>query len=81
MKNSDAFHIWLIDVKKYGDRSARDVISRLSRIDKWLDLPEIITPFTIFSLEQTPQFLHLTLTVKSQLKKALKLLIEYQESK
>jgi DNA (cytosine-5)-methyltransferase 1 len=72
------FHKWLMDGKAMSEKSANDVISRLRRaktiivFDVSLDVETLLFHFT-----GKPAFKELTLTVKSQLKRAIRLYKEF----
>ena len=70
---------WLRDEKGYKHRSSKDVISRIRRIEKFHNLPMIITEETIFQVEQEEDFKKLSVSIKSQLRLALRLLRDYQQ--
>ncbi|WP_315072502.1 hypothetical protein [uncultured Clostridium sp.] len=78
MDNSD-FRNWLIDVKKYKDRSAADVISRVNRIKGFIILSEKIDDNVISLLNENSEFKQLSGSVRSQLRRALNLLKEYND--
>lgn len=70
------FWQWLIDKKKMEKRSARDVVSRLKRIKNILGTEEIQTE-TIRKLDSNEEFLKCSISVKSQLRRAVGLYIEF----
>ena len=72
-----AFSEWLRTQKGYTDRSISDVFSRLNRAHNLLPNHEI-NQYLITDLEQLPEFNDLTVTVKSQIRKAIKLKLAYQ---
>jgi len=78
MVNLIEFKSWLIDKKGYGKKSTKDIISRVKRTQNWISLPDLVTTHTIFELEQADKFHQLPVSVRSQLKKSLKLVIEFQ---
>jgi hypothetical protein len=71
---------WVSDKYKMGDKSARDVVSRLKRVTKYVDVDLPITDEElIFKLEITEEFKNLSMTVKSQLKRSITLYREYKK--
>ena len=76
--NSADFQTWLIDIKQYKERSAKDVISRCKRANIIYSLPNRIEAYYFFMLEQQDSFQQLSPTVKSQLKRAVTLLKEFK---
>lgn len=75
--NVDGFENWLIEVKSYSDRSARDVVSRCKRSEKILHCAEHLDAYYLFMLQQQKEYQQLSSTVKSQLKRAITLQMEY----
>ena len=76
----EKFVNWLIVDKKLSKRSAKDVYSRLKRILK-LSNESDITKVKYEELIQSPVFLQQSMFVKSQLKRAFSLYLEYGEKK
>ncbi len=74
--NSD-FAAWLTANKNLTRRSALDVVSRCRRLAQMLDLDDL-TAFTEDHLAKCRAFAKLAPTVKSQLKRAARLLLEYE---
>lgn len=78
MNNSD-FKKWLTSNTTYSNRVIGNVVSRLSRADRIHPVrPEEIY---LFELEHAEGFKNLSVTVRSQLKKAVKLYIEFEETR
>jgi hypothetical protein len=73
------FNGWLIEKRKMSERSARDVISRCKRICKILNVNEI-TDKTIDELIKNDDYNNSSMYVKSQLKRAATLWLDYGES-
>jgi DNA (cytosine-5)-methyltransferase 1 len=69
---------WLIDSKSMSEDSAGDVISRLKRAKTIMDFDVPIDVETLlFHFMGKPAFKQLTQTVKSQLKRAIRLYKEF----
>lgn len=69
------FKDWLISSTDYSQRTVSNIVSRLKRADNilsWYD-DEVY----LFRLEKTTGFQNLSVTVKSQIKKSVKLYFEY----
>ncbi|MCM1264163.1 MAG: DNA cytosine methyltransferase [Butyrivibrio sp.] len=75
--NMDEFETWLIEVKKYSRRTARDVISRCKRSDKIYHCENHFDAYYLFMLQQQTEYQQLSSSVKSQLKRAITLQLEY----
>ena len=72
------FRKWLNSRTKYSNRVIGNIVCRLKRADRMLPLrPEEVY---LFELEHTHEFKELTITVKSQIRKAVKLYLQYVES-
>lgn len=67
------FFDWLIEDQHFSERSARDVISRCKRAEKIVSAVGVPDAYYIFTLEQQAAFQNLSVNVKSQMKRALKL--------
>jgi DNA (cytosine-5)-methyltransferase 1 len=77
------FDEWLKGKFGYIEKSARDVRSRVKRASQFVDIfANIPDEEVIFKLSQNPDFKGLSMSVKSQLKRGVKLYREYvRESK
>lgn len=76
--DEENFNDWLIKKFKYEERSAKDVRSRVKRARKLVDITEQLSDEElIFKLSQHPSFKDLSTSVKSQLKRGVKLYREY----
>lgn len=79
--DSEKFVYWLVDEKGLSERSASDVVSRLARAERALPRdPSIKTSVYLALLEETPDFSQASGSVKSQIRRAVKLHSEYEES-
>jgi DNA (cytosine-5)-methyltransferase 1 len=75
------FQKWLIDVKSLTEDSANDVISRIKRAKSIMEIDVPIDIDTLlFHFIGKPAFKALTATVKSQLKRAIKLYKEFEST-
>ena len=74
----EEFKIWLCNNKKYTERSARDVCSRLKRVCIILG-QENVENCNIDDLESNEDFKELTMSVRSQLRKSVRLFFEYKD--
>ena len=72
------FKLWLFDNKTYSDRTIGNVVCRLKRADAILNWSE--EPTYQYLLERENDFLSLSTTVKSQIRKAIKLYLEFVAS-
>ncbi len=70
------FREWLIKEKQYSERASRDVQSRLKRA-LLLSGEKEITSETLAKIEANTVFKELSLSVKSQIRRAVKLYQEY----
>lgn len=74
--NYDDFLTWLITEKKLNKRSAKDVLSRCKRISNIAQL-KTIEYVDEYNLENNILFQTCSIYVKSQLKRANRLLLEW----
>ncbi len=72
------FTSWLEQKKGISPKSAHDVASRLKRVRTILQL-DTIDAATIQQLERCGSFAELTMTVRSQLRRTVRLYLEFQE--
>lgn len=72
------FEAWLIGTKNYSSRGAKDVISRCKRAEKMVPSNGEDEAHYIFALEQSEEFQCLSVNVRSQIKRAIKLKTEYE---
>ncbi len=77
MTNS-GFKQWLISNTTYTNRVVSNTISRLKRADRIH--PVRAEEVYLFELEHTDEFNNLSVTVKSQIRKAVKLYFQYANS-
>lgn len=75
--NADDFETWLIEEKSYSTRSAHDVLSRCKRSEKILHCRDRLNAYYLFMLQQQAEYQNLSATVKSQLKRAIALQLEF----
>ncbi|WP_407559611.1 hypothetical protein [Vibrio parahaemolyticus] len=77
----DSFSEWLNTKKGLQTNSSRDVVSRLKRCRTLLPqnivIEDIPADEVILYLERNDNFKHMSVTVRSQIKRAVKLYIEY----
>ncbi|MCH5337337.1 MAG: hypothetical protein J1E03_01015 [Acetatifactor sp.] len=72
------FKQWLISNTAYSSRVIGNIISRLNRADRIHPVrPEEIY---LFELEHVDKFKNLSVTVRSQLRKAVKLYLEFEKT-
>ena len=70
------FREWLINEKQYSDRASRDVQSRLKRA-LVLSAEEEVSAETLTKIESNMEFKGLSMSVKSQIRRAVKFYQEY----
>lgn len=70
---------WLVSEKGFTTRSAKDVVFRINRVKKLLNCEEI-SGQSVDELECVKEFANCTVSIKSQMRRAIKLLCEYQKS-
>lgn len=70
------FKLWLMDTTTYGERTISNIVSRFKRADALVEWHN--DAIYQFQLEQCQEFQELSPTVRSQIKKAVKLYFEYE---
>lgn len=70
------FRLWLLDATQYSERTVSNIVSRFKRADGFV--PWYNEPVYLFELEQNEMYKCLSSTVRSQIKKAVKLYSEYE---
>lgn len=71
---------WLMNDKKMSIRSAKDVISRCSRVYRMLNIDSIDSD-TLEKLQKNEEFKTNSMFIKSQLKRAVALYLEFENIK
>ena len=70
---------WLSAEKAMGARSAKDVVSRCSRVNRLLGIEELGVD-TIDLLKENDEFQKSSTFIRSQLKRAVSLYVEFQKA-
>ena len=71
--NKDSFVDWLVHFQHYSQRSASDTLSRVRRADKMCRLDGAPNDFYFYTLQQSKEYNELSVSVRSQIKRALSL--------
>ncbi len=79
--NTAQFSHWLKFKKNFSARTIRDVQSRIVRADKLQPRNSMETSLYIYYLEHNPEYLKLSSSVKSQMKRAIQLFDEFIKQK
>ena len=77
--NMEAFRKWLLKNKGLTTRSAKDVISRINRVSNFEKI-EQEKDTLIKKLNKNQEFRNLTVTVQSQIRRAIRLLKEFEKN-
>lgn len=75
----EEFKKWLDLSTAFSDRTKSNVVSRLKRANGILPLEN--DPMYIFKLSMSPRFQQLTISVRSQIKRAVRLYFEYMKKR
>ena len=75
--NCDKFRKWLQEKNTYTDASIKDIISRLRRANNILIFQN--EDIYLFRLEQCEEFQKASVSVKSQMRRAIRLYFQYLE--
>ena len=73
------FREWLIKEKKYSERSSKDVLSRLRRVNTLVN-EDVIDNTTLDKLINLEEFKVLSVSIRSQSKRAIRLNMEYVDA-
>lgn len=75
MFEAEEFRAWLIANKPYSDKVVSDIVSRMRRVDHLI--PWTADEFYQIRLERNESYSALSVSVRSQCKRAVKLYTEY----
>lgn len=73
----DRFMNWLISVHNFSKRAASDTVSRVNRADKIYAISSVPDSLYLFNLQQSEEFNDLSVSVRSQIKRATILYTDY----
>lgn len=76
MIDVEGFQKWLDGNVDYCDKAKRDVVSRMKRCDKILEWPDNDGLYQ-YKIQDQPEFKNLSMSVRSQCKKAIKLYTDF----
>ena len=68
---------WLIATHNFSKRAASDTVSRIKRADKIYRISDSPNPLYFYRLQQTDEFNQLSVSVRSQIKRATALYSDY----
>lgn len=74
------FLSWIGQRYCYSERTLCDIYSRLQRAFRILPPQKMVDDFYLYQLEKCMEFQHLSSSVRSQIRKAISLLIDYNQS-
>jgi DNA (cytosine-5)-methyltransferase 1 len=77
MSKFDDFHRWLGANSTYTKETKSNIVSRVRRADKLMPVTE--DPVYLFSLSQCSEFAKLSVSVKSQMRRAVRIYLKYLE--
>lgn len=73
----DRFMDWLISVHNFSKRAASDTVSRVNRADKIYAISSVPDSLYLYNLQQSEEFNDLSVSVRSQIKRATVLYTDY----
>lgn len=76
MTSNGEFAEWLINEKKYNKKVASDIVSRFKRALTFIEVPDKFEENIISDLDANPRFKELSSSIKSQMRRSLRLYIE-----
>jgi DNA (cytosine-5)-methyltransferase 1 len=68
---------WIGRTQNFSEKTKRDVVSRLKRVEAICALPFTPDTYSLFQLEQSKEFKELATDVRSQMKRAVSLYFDY----
>jgi len=77
MERDNAFVDWLKSSRSYTDRTIGDIYSRIRRAQEFLP-EQPLNKYFITDLEETPEFAELSTDIKSQMRRAIRLRIAFE---
>lgn len=78
MIDNEPFSAWLKNNTQYSEAVITDTVSRMKRADSMLSFADRDTETYLFYLEKTEAFRNLSVSVRSQIRKSVKLYIAYR---
>tara|TARA_Y100001934_G_scaffold146905_1_gene176479 strand:+ start:879 stop:1127 length:249 start_codon:yes stop_codon:yes gene_type:complete len=73
---------WLVKKKKFNEKSAKDAYSRFERVTRMIKIStKEGLDKSLAKLNKNPKHMNLTMTVRSQLRRSIKLAYEFLGSK
>ncbi len=78
MDRFDSFKMWLDGNSTYTKATKSNIVSRLRRADKLI--PVVPDPIYLFTLSQCSEFVALSVNVKSQIRRAVRIYHQYLEN-
>ena len=79
MNEFESFKMWLDANTAYTKATKSNIVSRLRRADKLM--PVVADPIYLFTLSQCSEFTALSVNVKSQIRRAVRIYHQYLEGK
>lgn len=79
MFDAEGFRVWLIENKSYSDKVVSDIVSRMRRSDGII--PWTNDEFYQIRLERHETYAALSVSVRSQCKRAVKLYTDFENQK
>ena len=75
--NKDDFKSWLMEKYHYSERTANDAVSRVKRADRMYHIDSQPDFLYFYHLQQTDEFIGLSTSVRSQIKRATNLYLDF----
>jgi DNA (cytosine-5)-methyltransferase 1 len=74
------FLLWIGRTQSFSEKTTRDIVSRLKRVESICSLPFTPDAYYLFQLEQSSGFKELATDVRSQMKRAVTLYFDYRST-
>ncbi|MDD6333787.1 MAG: hypothetical protein PUB04_04910 [Clostridia bacterium] len=77
MQNTVEFKTWLDEKTNYTKATKSNIVSRLKRADRII--PIVVEDVYLFNLSNQPEFQDMSVSVKSQIRRAIRLYLEFMK--
>ncbi|MGN0495655.1 MAG: hypothetical protein ACI4GW_05455 [Lachnospiraceae bacterium] len=77
MKNTVEFKKWLDETTNYTKATKSNIVSRIKRADRII--PIVVEDVYLFNLSNQPEFQDMSVSVKSQIRRAIRLYLEFMK--
>ena len=81
MNDEHDFYAWIVGEIGYTDKSSRDIVCHLKRVNKYIKVDKRLSSDALEKkLEDQPEFKAMSISVKCQLRRAIRFYIQFVNS-